>query len=72
VAPDVVHGLKVPVPTSDELAEFDARIAPLFRRVSANRRQSRTLAALRDALLPRLVSGEIRVPEAEDAVQEVI
>ena len=31
-------------------------------------RESRTLAALRDALLPRLMSGELRVPEAEEAI----
>jgi type I restriction enzyme S subunit len=29
------------------------------------RRESRTLAALRDALLPKLISGEIRVKDAE-------
>ena len=72
VAPDIVHGLEVPVPPADELAEFDAQVAPLYRRVSANRSHSRTLAALRDAFLPKLVSGEIRVPEAEAAVEEVV
>ena len=34
--------------------------------------QSRTLAALRDTLLPQLLSGEIRVPEAEEAVEEAV
>jgi type I restriction enzyme S subunit len=34
--------------------------------------QSRTLAALRDTLLPKLLSGEVRVPEAERAVEEVL
>ena len=31
-------------------------------------KESRTLAALRDTLLPKLLSGDVRVPEAEEAV----
>ena len=34
--------------------------------------EATTLAALRDALLPRLISGEVRVPEAEEAVEAVL
>jgi type I restriction enzyme S subunit len=30
--------------------------------------ESRTLAALRDTLLPKLISGEVRVPDAEESV----
>jgi type I restriction enzyme S subunit len=33
-------------------------------------RESRTLATLRDTLLPKLLSGEIRIPEAEQTVEE--
>ncbi len=33
--------------------------------------ESRTLAALRDTLLPKLMSGELRVPEAEHFAEEV-
>jgi len=44
----------------------------VFSKRTALARQSRTLAALRDALLPKLLSGEIRVPEAEQAVEEVL
>lgn len=40
--------------------------------VRENKKQSRTLAALRDTLLPKLLSGEIRVPEAEEAVEEAV
>ena len=55
----------MPVPPRNELATFATDVRPLFKRISLNHRHSRTLAALRDALLPKLVSGEIRVPEAE-------
>ena len=60
---------KCAVPRASSLAEAGALLDPLVRRSVANELQSRTLAALRDALLPKLISGEIRVPEAEEAVE---
>ena len=42
----------------------------LQRRVNAAHRESRTLAVLRDTLLPGLVSGEIRVRDAEKIVED--
>ncbi len=56
---------KVVVPTKGELEKFDAIIAPLFAQRINNALQSRTLAQLRDALLPKLLSGELRVKDAE-------
>ena len=50
--------LITPEPT---LAAMDRAIAPLLDRVITHRLESRALAAQRDALLPRLVSGEVRV-----------
>ena len=44
----------------------------MFARLRANARESDTLAAVRDALLPKLVSGEIRVPQAEKAPAEIL
>ena len=43
---------------------FDKQVRPLFERVHHNNEESRTLAALRDALLPKLLSGELSVKEA--------
>jgi type I restriction enzyme, S subunit len=43
------------------LDAFDLQIAPIFEAIQANLHQSRTLAALRDTLLPRLLSGELSV-----------
>ena len=59
------------IPPHSVLVDFGEAARPMFDRISANHRQSRTLAALRDALLPKLVSGEIRVPEAEAAIEEI-
>lgn len=50
------------------IVAYDTLTQPLFLRAAANRIESRTLAALRDALLPKLVSGELRVPDAERIV----
>jgi len=44
---------------------FGRLIKPLFGLASAASKESRTLAALRDALLPKLISGELRVKDAE-------
>jgi len=41
------------------------RLQPVVDRIIAGIHESRTLAALRDALLPKLISGELRVPDAE-------
>jgi type I restriction enzyme S subunit len=54
---------KVAVPPPDVMAEFDSVIAPLFKQRINNSLQSHTLATLRDTLLPKLLSGELRVTE---------
>ena len=41
-------------------------------KIRANHEQSTTLAAIRDALLPKLLSGEVRVREAKEIVEEMI
>jgi type I restriction enzyme S subunit len=41
------------------------RVTRLIADMAEGERESRTLAALRDALLPRLISGELRVKDAE-------
>ena len=40
---------------------FDRSVTPLFDRIQANSNESRTLATLRDTLLPKLLSGELSV-----------
>jgi type I restriction enzyme S subunit len=57
--------LPVIVPPPPVLAEFTRQVEPLHRRVVSNLQESRTLAALRDALLPKLLSGELRLPATE-------
>jgi type I restriction enzyme S subunit len=53
--------LPVTVPPKPVLDEFVRRVEPLHRRMVLNLEESRTVAALRDALLPKLLSGAVRV-----------
>jgi type I restriction enzyme S subunit len=50
----------------------DELIGPLFQRSLASSLESRTLAATRDLLLPRLMSGELRVKDAERFLERVV
>jgi type I restriction enzyme S subunit len=52
-------------PPPEVFAAFERLAKPLFGRLISGERESRTLAALRDALLPKLISGELRIPDAE-------
>jgi len=58
---DTMAGVAVVVPSRAELNIFEALVAPQMERIRHNLIESRTLAALRDALLPKLISGELRI-----------
>ena len=57
-------------PTDDMLLGFEWIVQPLLRKSLHIRKESRTLAALRDTLLPKLISGELRVKDAERFLKE--
>jgi type I restriction enzyme S subunit len=61
--------LRICVPSKELLTAFDRTTAALFDRAFASMIESRTLAALRDALLPKLISGELRVSDAARIVR---
>lgn len=62
--------LPVVVATDPVLHAFDAITKPLYERIAKNERESRTLAQTRDLLLPRLMSGELRVADLDPPEQE--
>jgi len=62
--------IEVAVATPDLLRAFDETARPLFNRIVSNEQENRTLAATRDFLLPKLMSGEVRVKEAEKIGEE--
>ena len=49
------------LPSRDVMAAFTSQVAPHYAQITANLHQSRTLASLRDTLLPKLLSGELSV-----------
>jgi type I restriction enzyme S subunit len=55
-------------PTEQVLREFTQFVRPMFGRIETVQAESATLGALRDTLLPKLISGELRVPDAERIV----
>lgn len=72
VRPDVVAETGVILPTDKSVMDnFSRVVAPLVERWEANKRECQTLAKTRDLLLPKLMSGEIRLREAEQAVEAV-
>jgi type I restriction enzyme S subunit len=62
--------IEVTIATPEILRAFDETSRPLFDRIISNEKESQTLAATRDLLLPKLMSGEVRVKDAEKSVGE--
>ncbi|MBA3882861.1 MAG: restriction endonuclease subunit S [Chthoniobacterales bacterium] len=60
--------IPVVLPPERLMAAFSAKVAPLYAQITANLRQSRTLATLRDTLLPKLLSGQLRAKGASTRV----
>jgi type I restriction enzyme S subunit len=71
VPSDAVSGFTLPLPPEEILVKFGLLATYLMRRISANADQSVILSKIRDALLPKLISGEIRIPDAEKMLKEV-
>lgn len=55
----------IPLPPLALAEAFTSIIQPMTDRILSSTHESRTLAALRDTLLPKLISGDLRVPDAE-------
>jgi type I restriction enzyme S subunit len=66
VKPHDVLACSVVAPRSDEVAAFDSAVRPIFELAASLDRESRHLSAIRDKLLPKHVSGAIRVPDSYD------
>ena len=51
--------------------KFNEIISPLIEKISINLKETRNLIFIRDILLPKLISGELRIPDAEKLVEEI-
>jgi type I restriction enzyme S subunit len=72
VRPQDFLSYEIPLPAAGLACAFNDKVEPILDRVLLLKKQSRTLAALRDALLPKLISGELRVPDAERIVGRAV
>jgi type I restriction enzyme, S subunit len=68
----LLAGLGAVLPPFPLIERFETAVFPAVERAIRNLRESNTLAALRDTLLPKLISGELQVPEAGRAVQRAV
>jgi type I restriction enzyme S subunit len=70
VRPEVVINIDVPIAPDNVIEVFHSIVSPLMVRAAENQKMVETLATLRDTLLPRLISGQLRLPEAEAILKE--
>jgi type I restriction enzyme S subunit len=59
------------IPSNLLLCEFDKQFCQIINKITGNCIHSVSLAVLRDTILPKLISGEIRIPDAEKMLEEV-
>ena len=64
IRPESVLDMKTLISTPKLVESFSANCKPMFDQINRNIDQSRTLAALRDTLLPKLLSGDLRVAKS--------
>ncbi|CAB3697098.1 restriction endonuclease subunit S [Achromobacter pestifer] len=65
-------GVRVASPPPSIIARFETNVEVLMERVLVNLQTLTSLAQLRDTLLPRLISGQIRLPEAQEQVESAL
>lgn len=71
VHPEVVSATQVPRSGQELVNAFSQQVSPMLAGIADNDRTSRTFAQIRDTLLPRLISGELRISDAERFLGEV-
>lgn len=63
---------KLVLPSEDLIQKTSSIFEPILERYIANSLQAKELAELRDTLLPRLISGQLRLPEAQALVEDAV
>jgi len=64
--------LHVVHPPQSVIEQFNILAVPIHQKIFGNEQQAQALTQLRDTLLPRLISGQLRLPEAEALVAEAV
>jgi type I restriction enzyme S subunit len=65
-----LHAIACVTPPRVLIAQFERMCGPFDSRIEANDREMSTLTAARDTLLPKLISGELRIKDAERFLEQ--
>lgn len=63
VKPSDIHDFELVIPDEESIYDFQDKVKPFFDRIASLQKENSRLSLLRDTLLPRLMSGELEVPE---------
>ena len=72
ITKDAVELFEFQIPPKSLLEEYDREITALSEQIEHNNLENQTLTQLRDTLLPKLISGEVRVKDVEKTLSEVL
>jgi type I restriction enzyme S subunit len=64
--------MAVVIPSKELIVRYSNIVRPMYERRSLNLEESRSLASIRDTLLPRLVSGELKVKDVEKVAEALL
>jgi type I restriction enzyme S subunit len=63
--------IHIVAPSTEAIAAFNSQCLPMDESIQSNTLETEHLTTIRDTLLPKLISGEIRIPDAEKMLEEV-
>ena len=63
VKPSDIHDFELVIPDKESIYDFQDKVKPFFDKIASIQKENSRLSLLRDTLLPRLMSGEMEVPE---------
>lgn len=66
----LIKSIQFSIPNDTKVAEFTQRTKPFFEKVKKNQMEIQTLEKLRDTLLPKLMSGEVRVSYTPEEIKQ--
>ncbi len=67
----MIKEMEMVVPDKSKLIDFKISIEPFFKKIKSNSKQIKTLTQLRDTLLPKLMSGDVRVESVQEEMVTV-
>ena len=70
ITTETMTGVFIIYPDNSVIHAFEKLLNPVMDRILNNLEHIKTLTSLRDTILPRLISGQLRIPEAEALIEE--